>query len=214
MRHPADLEESGNPGGRSAGYGILGQSFASGEVLALWRGSASSIGAPYTAVWHLNAAGAWTLLADVAPQDTFPPFCEPSVPRAMMDTIAVNWTGPSHFVVTVRDAGLVWSVELATTGPTRFLSDLAGGRHTLPWVGPIARRALGLGSLRLCGRSPAGQCIRLRPRTFRRVRTTRAAVRGRDFGPAREGGRQVRLGDFRIPARGIFAAGELCIEPG
>lgn len=201
------------PEERSTGYGVIGQSFASGDTLALWRCSASSAGLPYTAVWHLNAAGVGTLFADVRSHSLGP---------VVTDTIAVTWTGPNHLVVTVRDAGIVWSVELVTTGATRISSALAAlvpsrwwrDRRALRWIGPIAGWALGLGSVRLCGRTADGLCVRLSPRTIRRVRTMRAAVRGRDFGPAREGGRPVRLGDFRIPARGIFAAGEFCVESG
>lgn len=208
------------PAERSTGYGVIGQSFASGDSLALWRCSASSSGPPYTAVWHLNPGGVWTLFADVGPERAVPPLFVHSLGPVVTDMIAVNWTGPSHLVVTVRDVGLVWSVELATTGATRMLSALAGrlpsrwwrGRRALRWIGPTAAWALGLGSVRLCGRTSGGLCLQVRPRTIRRARTTRAAVRGRDFGPAREAGRQVRLGDFRTPARGIFAAGELCVE--
>ncbi|HEY6109351.1 MAG TPA: hypothetical protein VIV56_10695 [Gemmatimonadales bacterium] len=208
------------PEERSAGYGVIGHSFASGDSLALWRCSASSSGAPYTAVWHRNPGGVWTLFADVGPERAVLPLFAPSPGPVVTDMIAVNWTGPSHLVVTVRDAGLVWSVELATTGATRMLSALTGrlpGRwwrecRALHWIGPTAGWALGLGSVRLCGRTSGGLRVRLSPRTIRRARTTRAAVRGRDLGPAREESRQVRLGDFRIPARGVFAAGEMCVE--
>lgn len=210
------------PEERSAGYGVIGQSFASGDSLALWRCAAPSAGPPYTAVWHLNAAGVGTVFADVGSERGVPPLFTHSFGPVVTDTIAVTWTGPNHLVVTVRDAGIVWSVELVTTGATRISSALAGlvpsrwwrDRRALRWIGPIAGWALGLGSMRLCGRTSDGRCVRLSPRTIRRVRTMRAAVRGRDFGPAREGGRPVRLGDFRIPARGIFAAGEFCVESG
>lgn len=208
------------PEERSAGYGVIGHSFASGDSLALWHCSASSSGPPYTVVWHLNPGGVWTLFADVGPERVVPPLFAHSPGPVVTDMIAVNWTGPSHLVVTVRDAGLVWSVELATTGATRMLSALAGrlpGRwwrecRALHWIGPTAGWVLGLGRVRLCGRTSGGLRVRLSPRTIRRARTTRAAVRGRDLGPAREASRQVRLGDFRTPARGIFAAGEMRVE--
>jgi hypothetical protein len=221
VRYPLDLKERRMPEERSAGYGVVGQSFASGDSLALWRCSASSAGPPYTAVWHLNAVGVWRLFADAGSERGVPPLFTPSLGPVVTDTIAVTWTGPNHLVVTVRDAGIVWSVELVTTGATRIMSALAGfvpsrwrEPRALRWIGPIAGWALGLGSVRLCGRTADGLCVRLSPRTIRRVRTMRAAVRGRDFGPVREGRRPVRLGDFRIPARGIFAAGEFWVEPG
>lgn len=208
------------PEERSVGYGVIGQSFASGDSLALWRCSASSAGPPYTAVWHRDATGVWTLFADVGPERGVPPLFAHRLGPVVMDSIAVSWTGPSHLVVTVREAGLVWSVALATTVATRVLSALTGRlpgqgwseRRALRWVGPLAGWTLGLGRVRLHGRTLGGLSVRLSPRTIRRARTTRAAVRGRDLGLVRDGGRPERLGDFRIPARGIFAVGELCVE--
>jgi hypothetical protein len=54
-------------GERFAGYGILGLSFDSGHVLAFRRMTATSLGLPYTTVWHRDPGGLWTLYGDVEP---------------------------------------------------------------------------------------------------------------------------------------------------
>lgn len=204
---------------RLAGYGILGQPFARGDVLALWRCSASSIGAPCTAVWHRDGRGRWTLFADVQPEHAVPPFIRLTGTRVAADVIGVSWTGARHLVVTVRDAGLVWSIELSTTVRTRVASALVGrlsvwqrrDRRAARLLAPVVGRALGLGHVRLPDRAPDGRCLRVSPRTFSRVRTTRAAVRGHDFGPP-AACEAPPAGDLPIPARGVFAAGEMFLE--
>jgi hypothetical protein len=107
---------------RFRGYGVLGLPFGHGDILALRRFGASSIGPAYTAVWHRDPAGGWTFFADVEPDLACARYFGGGDARAVMDTIAVNWTGPRHLVVSVRDAGLVWSMDLAATPSTRLLN--------------------------------------------------------------------------------------------
>jgi hypothetical protein len=46
-------------GERFTGYGVMGLPFASGQVLAMRRFPASSIGPAHTSVWHRDPAGRW-----------------------------------------------------------------------------------------------------------------------------------------------------------
>ena len=50
---------------RFAGYGVLGLTFESGDVLAARRCAASSIGPGYTSVWHRAPERPWTFFQDV-----------------------------------------------------------------------------------------------------------------------------------------------------
>ena len=50
---------------RFTGYGVLGQPFSSGYLLALRRFSATSVGPGYTAVWMRRPSGAWIMYTDV-----------------------------------------------------------------------------------------------------------------------------------------------------
>jgi hypothetical protein len=53
---------------RFAGYGVMGVPFTSGDLLAMRRSPASSLGESYTSVWHRAPQGRWTFYLDVSPQ--------------------------------------------------------------------------------------------------------------------------------------------------
>jgi len=53
---------------RFAGYGVMGVPFTSGDLLAMRRFPASSLGQGYTSVWHRDPQGRWTFYSDVPPQ--------------------------------------------------------------------------------------------------------------------------------------------------
>jgi len=57
------------PGDAFAGHGVIGLPFRSGHVLALRRFCASSLGPPYTSVWHRDPAGRCGHGADVDIRD-------------------------------------------------------------------------------------------------------------------------------------------------
>src|SRR3712207_8448539 len=54
---------------RFAGYGVMGVPFTSGDLLAMRRFPASSLGRGYTSVWHRDPRGRWAFYSDVPPQD-------------------------------------------------------------------------------------------------------------------------------------------------
>lgn len=63
------------------------------------------------------------------------------------------------------------------------------------------------GRIRLCGRTPNGQHFRAAPLQVWRVVGGSAQLDGHDLGPIGPLDRQVRLGDFWMPQRGLFFAG-------
>jgi hypothetical protein len=133
----------------------------------------------------------------------------------------MEWTGPFSLVVVVPDAGLEWRLRLADTGAARALSRAAGRLPEAAWgspgvlagMGALAGRLLGAGRLGLRGRMPNGQWFRATPRRVWVVQGSRAVLAGSDLGPPGALSAQARLGDFRIPQRGLFAVGQAHFEP-
>jgi hypothetical protein len=126
----------------------------------------------------------------------------------------VTWTGPWSLRVDIPDV-LHWSADLQTTRATRLMSAI-GGRlsdsacsdpRLLRRMGRIARRTLDVGDVRLTGRALNGQCYSMAPTQVWVVADSRAVLRGRDLGSAGPLLRQARLGDFRMPQRGLAMVG-------
>src|SRR5215472_12925720 len=67
---------------RFAGYGIMGQPFRSGHVLAVRRFPYNTIGAAYTSVWHCDLAGRWTMWSDASPLCSCPRYFGPALTAA------------------------------------------------------------------------------------------------------------------------------------
>ena len=71
----------------------------------------------------------------------------------------------------------------------------------------VAQRMLDVGDIRLTGRAPNGQCYMMAPSQLWVVEDSSAVLGGRDLGPTGPLLRQARLGDFRMPQRGIAMVG-------
>ncbi|PRC48145.1 hypothetical protein C6A85_81330, partial [Mycobacterium sp. ITM-2017-0098] len=64
-----------------------------------------------------------------------------------------------------------------------------------------------VGDIRLTGTAANGQRYMVAPKTVWAVTASRATLRGVDLGPMGPLLRQARLGDFRLPQRGIGVIG-------
>jgi hypothetical protein len=205
---------------RFAGYGIMGLPFGSGHYLALRRFAASSLGAPYAAVWWRDPAGRWTIFANVPPALSCARYVGCAIERVERREIGLTWTGPRSLSVTVPDV-LRWDVELGSTPQTRMMSALGGATPDWMWGIPIALSATGrlagplfaAGKVRQRGRVPNGQRFRAIPRLTWVVTASRASIGGADAGCPAPLRRQIRLGDVWLPQRGIFFAGDVHFEP-
>ena len=110
MSEPRELvdkvEQSAElPGGsreRFAGYGVMGVPFASGDILAMRRWPASSLGEPYTSVWHRDRRGRWTIYSDVPPNLACPRFFGSAISEAAVREIDITWTGPRDFSISLE----------------------------------------------------------------------------------------------------------------
>jgi hypothetical protein len=209
-------------GDRFAGYAVLGVSFKSGDVLALRRFPVSSTGPAYTSVWHCDPAGQWTFYADVPAPQGCARYFAPAVTRSVVAPIRVEWNGPRSLAIAV-DGGraISWSLELTPTVLTRTFNSAAPMlsrlwmRHPrlLDLVAMAARCALGMGQLRLRGRTPAGMQFMDSPLAIWLVQSSRATIAGLDAGPGGRLRSALALGDFQIPRRGLFATAHAFMTP-
>lgn len=200
---------------RFTGYGAVGVPFASGHLLAFLRFASSSIGPPFTSVWHRDADGRWTFYVDVEPARGCPRYFGPALHAVRSEAIDIEWSGSHGVAVHVPGVDLHWTLRLATTplaaalgAAARFTPDplwLAPG--VLEAVGPIAGALLRTGALRLRGRAPAGQPYAIHPTRLWQVAASTASIAGLDLGTDVVTADSGALGDFLLPRRGLFAAG-------
>ncbi len=212
---PAGADERFN------GYGVMGLPFASGHVLALRRFPASSIGSGYSSVWHRDHLGTWIFYANIPPGQACTRFFGLAASDAIESEIHTRWTTPFRLKITVPAIPLDWTVDLAPTAATSLMN--AAGRllpapawqngTVLTAMGIMARALLGVGRVGLHGVVPNGQSFIATPRVLWAVTGSRAVLAGEDLGAPGPVQPQAHLGDFWIPQRGIFAAGQAYFEP-
>lgn len=205
---------------RFAGYGVMGLTFTLGDVLALRRVPASSIGPAYTSIWHRDPRGRWTLYTDGDPALGCSRYFGEELARTVRARIRLEWTGPRSLAVAVPRHQLDWAIRLEARAGTRAWSALA---RLLPrraflapgpavLLGALAGRLLRTAPLRLRGRTPGGQWFAIRPSRLWAATASAAVVGGRDLGPLGPHPRAPYLGDLVLPDRGLFMAGEWLYE--
>lgn len=205
---------------RFAGYGVWGLPFTLGDVLGFRRHTASSIGPAFTAVWHADPAGAWTLYTDIRPSRSSPRYLGAALRRVVESEIRLEWSGDDRVAICIPDHQLQWAVRLESNGWTRALNAAArllprvhAGSALPGWVGSAAGRLLQAGPLTLDGAMPNGHRFAVRPRRVWLATASAAMVEGRELGPIGPVDRDVRIGDLVFPDRGLFAIDEAHFEP-
>jgi hypothetical protein len=183
---------------RFTGYGVMGLPFASGHYLALRSMAATSIGPGYQNVWHRAPDGQWTFIADAAPEQSCARYFASDPAQTLYTKVETRWEGPHSLRVSVPDL-LEWRLELATTPATLLMSALS--RRLPAAAGPMLRA----GRMRMAGTTPNGQRFAMAPWLIWTVSSSSAILRGVDLGSPHPLHRQVRLGDFWLPQRGLFA---------
>lgn len=206
-------------GDRFSGYAVLGVPFASGDVLALRRYTASTLGPGYTSVWHRSPAGRWVFYSDVAPDQSCARYFGGAVDRTVVGAIRLDWPSPCRLQVVVPSR-LDWVIDLALS-PAAWLFNAATDAMPEPWwqsrrvlraLGLFARVALGTGPVTLTGRTPNGHRFTAAPRRLWVVTSSLARVGNRDVGAAGPLTQQAALGDMRIPQRGLFVIDQSRLE--
>lgn len=208
---------------RFAGYAILGVRFASGDILALRRFPASSVGPGYTSVWHRSPDRRWIMYQDIDVHAGCGKYFSSAVETIREAPIRVVWTGADRFSVFVgRAEPITWDVQLGATALSRALSSLAAFLPASLFRVPVLARAvgsaagalLGAGALTLTGSSPNGFRFIAQPEDVWFVAASRAVIGSRPAGAVVTGDEDVLLGDFRIPRRGLFAIARAVLRPG
>lgn len=206
---------------RFQGYGVMAAPFRSGDILAMRRFPASSLGHGYTSVWHRDRDGTWTFWSDREPSEACPRYFGRAIARALTAPIDVQWSDALRLEVRIPSAELTWTLDLDATPTTRFLNGLGRVMPDRLWrntdvmsvVARMAGRLLHAGRLRLSGLAPNGQAFLANPTELWIIRSSSASLGGRDFGPLAPVPEQAHLGDFWIPQRGLFAFGRAFFEP-
>ncbi|MBB3038062.1 hypothetical protein [Hoyosella altamirensis] len=207
-------------GERVTGYGVMAAPFSSGHLLATRTFPVSSFGPPYSSVWHRDPEGNWTIYSDVEPAASCARFFSAALVEASQADVRCSWVTDSSMQVSIPGV-LDWEFELMESPRTTIMNAVGKGMPEAMWrnkgvlgaMGPVAGRFLGLGHIGLAGNVPNGQWFRANPRLMWFLRTIRGSIRGQELGydtPLRE---QVKLGDFWLPSRGIFAVGNSLFEP-
>ena len=207
-------------GERFTGYGAMALPFEGGDLLAFRRFVASSIGPPYSAVWHRASDGRWTFYVDVEPGRSCPRYFGAQVERVVVTEIEVSWSAAAELGVSVPAARLDLSLRLGASPATRLFNTVLrpfperawASRRVLEAMGALAGPALGAGVVRLTGVTPNGQIFQVAPRQLWRIVAGIAVVRGHELGPIGPLPGQGRLGDFLLPNAGLFAFGSSYFE--
>ena len=181
---------------RFVGFGVMGLPFANGHYLAMRQFPATTYAPPYISVWHRDPSCNWTFYATTPGQQSCARYFGSASPNdAVQCDIDVSWTAP-------------WSLHIDIPGLLQPPPDAAWAEPTVSRrLSRVARRTLGVGDVRLTGRAPNGQCYTMAPKQLWVVAESHAQVLGRDLGPIGPLLRQARLGDFRMPQRGIAMVG-------
>jgi hypothetical protein len=196
---------------RFAGFGIMGLPFANGHYLGLRQFPTATFAPAYASVWHRDPAGTWTFYATTPGQQSCARYFSSSTSTdACQCDIDVTWETPWSLRVHIDDL-LDWTVELGETAATRLISRVGPrlpewawtNRTALGAISRVAGRALGVGEMRLAGTASNGQTFMVAPRTVWAVTRSEAVLRGAALGPTGPLHTQARLGDFRLPQRGI-----------
>ena len=228
-RHARDLvaaleahpQVPGGPGDRFAGYGVLGVAFPSGDLLALRRFPASSVGTGYTSVWHRDRTGRWTFYQDIAPEFGCTRYFGREVDTVVVAPIRVLWTESNAFSVLVNGGRTIeWRVELGATIASRAFSVLAASAPhavwaraaALPGVNRVVGATLGAGLVRMKGTTPDGYAFLAHPSGLWVVTASRAVLGGRDSGESQRLVSPLSLGEFVIPRRGLFVVARAYLQ--
>lgn len=207
---------------RFTGYGVLGVPFTSGDILAMRRFPASSLGESYTSVWHRNPQGRWTIYTSVAPQLACPRYFGSAIDETGVREIQISWTGPRDFTLSIEeDPALEWHLSLGQTPATRLINAVVGVLPDALWRKEAALKAMGkagglmlrAGRLPMAGQVPNGQRFALNPTHIWMIQSSTARMAKQDLGSVGPLAVQTRLGDFWIPQRGMFVTGHAFFEP-
>lgn len=202
------------------GYGVMGLTFATGNILALRRWDESSIGPAYTSVWHRDPSGRWQFWSTEDPESSCNRYAGVSIDKTLRTPIELTWLDDEQLRVAAPELDFEWDVSLASTTVTRMMSFFS---RNLPWavrshpgflkvMGPVGGRLLRVGRFKMTGRMPNRQVFVAAPKAIWIVKRSSARLGDVDLGLLEPLPKQAGLGDFLVPQRGVIAAGSAYFE--
>ncbi len=199
----------------NAGYAVMNQPMASGDLLALRVFPRSDFGG-YVSVWHCDPDGAWSQYVDLAPVEAgCPRAWSPPLARSGPASLHLDWTGPNELEVRMDRPALRWRLSMSRTVPLVLLNALHAPLPLSTWrpralvaVREWMVRLLGLGAVSMSGVVPAGERLVAVLRRMFWVEHSTARLDGRDLGGPVVLDRCPTIGGWPLPRRGVFAIGE------
>lgn len=197
------------------GWGVFGLPFDSGNVLAL-RVFPENDFSPYRTLWHRDPEGRWSIYVDGPSVDTAcPRYYGPACAHVGYAQIQLEWTGPASLRVTVDEPAVDWTLTARQTPMLRAMNAISPRTPLGTWRSPrlvharevMARRALGLGEIRMSGTMPSGHEGVLMPQRMYFIDETSAVLDGVDLGCATRVSPNPQIGQVPLPARGVLAIG-------
>ena len=206
---------------RVSGYGLMGIPFSSGHVLGLRRWTASSVGEPFTSIWHRDPDGRWVFYETTHSAVSCSRWFGGGVEESRSTQIMLSWESDDRLHVQTSDGLVDWSVTLGSSPVTRMMNGMGAlmppaawkSRRILELMGRMATATLGVGRLSLVGTSSSGYPFLANPWHIWRVVDSSATIGGESVGVPAPLPEQTRLGDFWIPQEGIFAMGRVYMRP-
>jgi hypothetical protein len=196
------------------GWGVFGLPFDSGHVLALRVFPEGDFG-PYRTVWHRDPGGAWSIYVDGPRLDTAcPRYYGAACQHSGFARIDLSWTGPASLRVAMDSPTLAWSLTASSTPILAVLNAVSSALPLATWRPSsmirlrerLAQR-LGMGALQMSGVMPSGHTGTLMPKRMYFIEDSRALLDGVDLGRPIHAKQNPRIGDVRLPARGVLAIG-------
>ena len=206
---------------RVSGYGLMGIPFSSGHVLAFRRWTASSVGEPFTSIWHRDPRGRWLFYETADGKVSCSPWFGGGVQESRRTGITLTWESAEQLRVRTSDGHIDWSLTFGSSPVTRMMNGMAAmmpptawkSRRVLGLMGRMATATLGGGRLSLVGTSSSGYPFLANPWHIWRVIESSASIGGESVGVPAPLPEQARLGDFWIPQQGTFAMGRVYMRP-
>ncbi len=202
------------------GFGVMGLTFRTGHVLALRHWAESSIGPPYTSIWHRTPSERWDFWSTAPPALSCNRYAGESVAETRQIPIEIAWPAENALRVTAAEVGLEWTITVKATPITRMMGVIS---RRLPWsvrthpaflkvMGPVGGKLLRAGRFNMMGRMPNHQLFIAAPGAMWIVTETSAHLGDLDLGRGGPLPKQASVGDFLMPQRGVLAAGSAYFE--
>ena len=198
------------------GWGVFGLPFDSGHVLAL-RVFPENDFSPYRTLWHRDPDGRWSIYVDGQSADTAcPRYYGQACDHVGYAQIQLAWTSPASLRITMNEPALEWTLTAHQPPVLRVMNAISPRLPLGTWRSPrlvrarevMARRALGLGDIKMSGTMPSGHQGILMPQRMYFIDDSTAVLNAVDLGRPTQASPNPDIGGVPLPARGVLAIGQ------